>query len=283
MTPPAVRSVTGNGPDDSTMVASRRADRPGSVPRWLREPVVLAAATVVLLSALFLAAPDIDLAVTRVFYLPGHGFPFAGDRVLVAFRNSLDVLIALVVVLLLASIAVKLARPERPSPLPPERTLFLLAALILGPGLLVNVVLKNHWGRPRPMAIGAFGGASPYVPVWEVSRFCSRNCSFVAGEASGAAWLVGAALLLPRPWRWPAAAAAAAYALLIGANRIAFGGHFLSDVLLSFALTSLVMALLHRLFVGDPPPPLAGPRLEAELAAIGARLRARRADRAATR
>jgi membrane-associated phospholipid phosphatase len=62
------------------------------------------------------------------------------------------------------------------------------------------------------------------------------------------------------------------YAVLIGLNRIAFGGHFLSDVLLSFGLTFLVMALLHRLFVERPPAGLADPVLEARLTELGRRL-----------
>ena len=155
--------------------------------------------------------------------------------------------------------------------------LFLLWSLVLGPGLLVNLILKDHWGRPRPTMVSLFGGGSPYVPVWEISGFCSRNCSFVAGEASTAAWLVGVALVLPARWRVPGVIVAGVYALLIGLNRIAFGGHFLSDVLLSFSLTFLLMAILYRLLVERPPAALAGPALEAKLAGFGRRLR--RAER----
>jgi membrane-associated phospholipid phosphatase len=121
--------------------------------------------------------------------------------------------------------------------------------------------------------IAAFGGSSPYVPVWEISHLCGRNCSFVAGEPSAAAWLVGAALLLPRRWRLPGMVIAGLYAVLISVNRIAFGGHFLSDVLLSFALTFLVMAVLHRLLVARPPAALANPVLEANLTMLGRRLK----------
>jgi len=239
---------------------------------FLTAPIIVAAGIIVALSVLFLAFPEIDLSVSREFYAPGHGFFPAADRALVAFRNSIDVLLALAVVLILASVAVKLARPERPSPIAPSLVLFLLSSLILAPGLLVNVVLKDPWGRPRPGMVTAFGGGSPYVPVWEISSFCSRNCSFVAGEPSAAAWLIGAALVLPRRWRIPGMIVAGVYAILIGINRIAFGGHFLSDVLLSFGLTFLVMALLHRLFVERPPAALAEPLLEANLSRLGRRL-----------
>ena len=35
--------------------------------------------------------------------------------------------------------------------------------------------------------------------------------------------------------------------MLISLNRVAFGGHFLSDILLSWALTGWVMLILYRL------------------------------------
>jgi lipid A 4'-phosphatase len=240
-------------------------------------PIVLAGLAIAATSAIFLAFPQIDLWASGAFYAPGHGFVLAADRMLVAFRNSADVLVVLAVIVLLTSVAIKLARPERPSPIAPNAVLFLLWSLVLGPGLLVNLILKDHWGRPRPSMVAAFGGGSPYVPVWEVSDFCSRNCSFVGGEPSSAAWLVGVALILPGRWRLPAVIVAAVYALLVGLNRIAFGGHFLSDVLLAYGLTFLVMALLHRLFVGRPPAALAGPALEAKLTGLGRRLK--RAER----
>jgi len=241
--------------------------------------VVAAAALVVAVSVLFLAFPGIDLWASGAFFAPGRGFFLRFSGVLVGFRNSADVLVAAAAVLLLASVAVKLARPERPSPIAPNLVLFLLSSLVLGPGLLVNLILKDHWGRPRPIMIAPLGGGSPYVPVWEISDFCSRNCSFVAGEASAAVWLVGVALILPRRWRLPGAIVASVYAVLIGLNRIAFGGHFLSDVLLSFGLTLLVMAILYRVLVERPPAVFAGPVMEARLTRLGRRLRAKRAER----
>ena len=36
--------------------------------------------------------------------------------------------------------------------------LFLILVMLLGPGLLVNGVLKEYWGRPRPRNIIPFGG-----------------------------------------------------------------------------------------------------------------------------
>ena len=153
--------------------------------------------------------------------------------------------------------------------------LFLLWSLVLGPGLLVNVILKDHWGTAASEHDLAFRRRQPVRPGLGDQRLLQPQLSFVSGEASTAAWLVGLAVLLPRRWRPAGVAVTGVYAALIGANRIAFGGHFLSDVLLSFGLTFLVMALLYRLFVERPPAALADTVLETKLTGIGMWLRRR--------
>ncbi len=40
---------------------------------------------------------------------------------------------------------------------------FLALLYILGPGVLVNLLFKEHWGRPRPVNIVEFGGTQQYV------------------------------------------------------------------------------------------------------------------------
>jgi membrane-associated phospholipid phosphatase len=180
------------------------------------------------------------------------------------------------VVVLIASVAGKLARPEKPSPVPPNTVVFLISTLVLGPLLLVNVILKNSWGRPRPVQVDAFGGEAPYVEVWRISDWCDTNCSFVAGEASSAVWLVAVAPVLPRSLRPAAAGIALAYALLISLNRIAFGGHFLSDVVISFGLTLLVIAIVHRLVIERPPEWLSDAALEDGLTRLGRAMRGER-------
>ena len=111
-----------------------------------------------------------------------------------------------------------------------------LISYILCVGLLINLVLKDHWGRPRPFQTDFFGGASPFVPAGQITDYCSRNCSFVSGEAASAFWLVCLATLLPARWRKAGIVAAIAVALLTSLLRISFGMHFLSDVVISWLL-----------------------------------------------
>jgi lipid A 4'-phosphatase len=236
-------------------------------------PIAFAVVFVLAISALFLAFSGIDLWASRLFHGVGPGFPLSRVRALILFRRTGDLAIVAVVVAILASIAAKLVAPNRRSLIPPSASLFLVATLIIGPGLLVNMVLKELWGRPRPVMVDAFGGSDPYVAVWRITDYCTSNCSFVAGEASSAIWLTALALVVPRQWRLPTAIITGVYAGLISLNRIAFGGHFLSDVLLSWGLTLLVIAIGYRIFVARPPSWLANSVLEAGLTRLGRSLR----------
>lgn len=126
-----------------------------------------------------------------------------------------------------------------------RRAIFVVAALALGPGLIVNVVLKDNWGRPRPSTIIEFSGPNTYVMPLLPSNQCDDNCSFPSGHAALAFWMVSFALLAPPRRRRAALAAALAFGAVVGLVRIAQGGHFLSDVLASGIIVTAVIRWLH--------------------------------------
>lgn len=241
-------------------------------------PIAACLLLVAAASAVFLAFPGIDLWFSDLFHRARGGFWLRRNDALAVFRMTNDLLMVVIVTGLIGSVVVKLARPDRPSPVPPNIVVFLLSTLVLGPLLLVNVILKNTWGRPRPVQVDVFGGEAPYVEVWRITDWCAGNCSFVSGEASSAIWLVAVALVLPKSVRGPATVAAVVYALLLSLNRIAFGGHFLSDVLISFGLTLLLIAVVHRAVIERPPNWLSNAVLEGGLTRLGRAIRGARRD-----
>lgn len=237
------------------------------------EPLFYAVALVIVATVLFLVAPGLDIAFSRLFGEAGHGFPLAGTPLIEGIRSLSDTAMKLVVVVLIAVLAIKLARVDRPSLIPPNITLFLLSTLALGPGLLVNGILKDNWGRPRPRSIDFFGGQLPYVRVWDIFSGYAGNHSFVSGEASSAIWLTAIALVVPADFRLPVLAVTVPFALAASLGRIAAGGHFLSDVLISWGLTLCIIFIMHRLLIERPPAALAEARLEAGLTRLGQQLR----------
>lgn len=246
----------------------------GRSPALLADPIVQSIAFIVLLSLLFLTFPGIDLWFSGLFYDPGTGFPMSRLGAFTGLRTIGDWFVKATVVVLIAAIVIKLARPARQSPIAPRDVLFLLSTLAVGPGLVVNLLFKENWGRPRPATVEAFGGDLPFVPIWRMSDHCIGNCSFVSGEASAAIWLVAASLVVPPPWRRHAFRFLVVLAVLLSLNRIAFGRHFLSDTLMAWGLTLLVIAVMYRVIVENPPPWLRNDYLEAGLTRLGSRMRA---------
>lgn len=120
--------------------------------------------------------------------------------------------------------------------------------LALSTGFLVNMVLKQYWGRPRPFRVEELGGENTFVLPGTISDQCASNCSFVSGEASGAAWIFTFLLFVPRGWRWPAGLAIGIYTAFFSGLRIAFGRHFLSDVVISVLITLCVFMTLRAIF-----------------------------------
>ena len=74
-----------------------------------------------------------------------------------------------VIVPVLAALALKLLLPRRRLLISGRAIVFLVTTLALGPGLLTNVILKDHWGRPRPIDVTQFGGDQHFV-AWSDPR-----------------------------------------------------------------------------------------------------------------
>jgi membrane-associated phospholipid phosphatase len=119
-----------------------------------------------------------------------------------------------------------------------------LVTLAVGPGLLVNGYMKEFIGRPRPADTILFGGDHPFVAAAEWSQACYHNCSFISGEASGIAWIICLLPLWPHRERlrlfWPMTAIVGVTGML----RVAFGRHYLSDVILGSLSTLVVFAAI---------------------------------------
>jgi lipid A 4'-phosphatase len=122
------------------------------------------------------------------------------------------------------------------------RLTFLWLALALGPGLVVNVVLKVEVERPRPYQVLALGGPQAFVPAFAQPPPGASGASFVSGHAAIAFYLIALAWVFPRRRRdW--LLAGATFGLLMGATRMAAGAHFLSDVVFAFFAVYFTAAL----------------------------------------
>jgi membrane-associated phospholipid phosphatase len=141
-------------------------------------------------------------------------------------------------------------RPDRPLMVSGRAIVFLLVTIILSAGILTNLTFKSYWGRPRPVVVTQFAGDQQFVPWWDPRGDCERNCSFFSGEGATAFWTLAPAALAPPAWRPLAYAGAVLFGLTTSGLRMAFGGHFFTDVatagLVTFVVIWFGFALIYR-------------------------------------
>ena len=209
-------------------------------------------------AAVFLAFPGIDIWASNLLYDPTQGFVLKGNAFFDLAKISVEVLL---VTLLLGTLLFWLPRKLKllPAKLAAKRSsaTFILLVLLLGPGLMVNLVFKDQWGRARPAQILQFGGERQFTPAWVMSNQCEKNCSFVCGDASVGFVLLAFAFISRNPRRWLAIGLAAGG--FYGYMRMGQGGHFLSDVIFSGYTVFFTAWGTHQLMLRggylDPPKP----------------------------
>ena len=207
-----------------------------------RTGLVIALSVGVVVGVVFGVMPRLDLAVSAPFYDPKtHDFPLNGHVWTQYARNAARALITLLIVPAGLALLGRILFPRRRILIKYQAALFLIGTLAVGPGLLTNSLLKNHWGRARPIDVTEFGGSSRFTPWWDPRGDCPINCSFIAGEPAGAFWTMAPAALAPPQWRLLAYGAALAFGSAVGVLRIAGGGHFFTDVAFAGVFMYLVI------------------------------------------
>lgn len=211
----------------------------------MNKALIVYVALTALTLAVFALWPSLDLAVAHFFY---DGGGFIGHEVLDRMARDFFRITPFVVLALYAGLWLAKRYWVRLRWAPSGRAVvFLIATIAIGPGLIVNLGLKDHWHRPRPNQTADFNGPNPFRPWYEDDGACRKNCSFVSGEAATGFWMVAPASVLPPPWRGPAIIAAFAFGAGASLLRMAFGGHYLSDVLLGGLVTLIVIEITRML------------------------------------
>ncbi len=223
-------------------------------PLFSATPIATCAAVTICLSLLFIALPSLDRTVTSLFYVPGTGFPARSLHSLKELRAIGQYVPVAFAMAMILTLILKIAHPGRPCLFAPRFTLFFASLYLIGPGIIINCVLKPFWDRPRPIDTIDFGGRFTFVDAWSMGDTIFSNRSFASGEAAAIVCLIPLAFFVHPAWRRSVATLLIGFAALICANRIAFGAHFLSDVLIASALMATLAAILwHALFGPNAP------------------------------
>ena len=186
--------------------------------------------------------PALDLCVSRFFY--DHNFIYKENVFAVFLFRCIPIVTKFFTIFCILYVIHLFARYKNINTLISSYVCFFIIAIVLGPGLLINGILKEHYGRARPREIIEFGGVKSFTPAFQISNQCHTNCSFASGHAAMGFYFTVIAYTVRR--FTITYLLAIIFGLLVGLSRIMMGGHFISDVTASAAI---VLCLNHVIYI----------------------------------
>jgi len=145
---------------------------------WFPELIVLVSLSIV--AIVLFAKTSLDIETVRPFYHHDHADPWPDKEQplwSLCYRSAASLAVAGVALFVLGVIRESSQRLR-------WYGVFVLICVILGPGLIINLVLKDHWGRPRPHQMVEFGGRYEYVQPFVPAPFNTPRKSFPCGHCS---------------------------------------------------------------------------------------------------
>ncbi len=235
---------------------------------------MIALVIAVLVGVVFAVYPRLDIGISALFYdRPINLFKVNAQPWVNFTRDAVRWLTALIFAPAVLVLIGKLIMPKRRMPIGGRAALFLILTMALGPGVITNLIFKDHWGRARPIDITELGGDFRFTPWWDPRGDCPNNCSFVAGEPSGAFLTLAPAALAPPQWRLLAYGGALAFGAAVGLLRIAGGAHFFTDVVFSGVFMFLLIWTTYGLLFRWPATRTSDDAVERPLVQTGEAIR----------
>lgn len=204
-----------------------------------------------IISSVVITLTDADLSVASRFYVGcdrSNPWPAGKNQPFVfLYRYGEIPGIALGIMALGGYALIRVGRMDRRYGRP---FLVIMLSVILGPGLAVNGILKEFWGRPRPADLQRFGATEQYRHFWDPGGRGTGK-SFVCGHCSIAFSTCSVIAFYPI---YPVAAsvglgAGLVYGGFVSLARIVQGGHFTTDVVWSAVISlSIIMILYYFVF-----------------------------------
>ena len=197
-------------------------------------PAIYVPLTMALLATLLILFTNLDVKVSNLFFNRETGRWLMQSSLLAKAVYALSPIPAIAVfsggvIILLGSIWRKSWCRWR------RAALYWALVLALGPGLVVNAIFKDFYGRPRPSQVVEYGGAMSFHQVWAPGE-PGKGKSFPCGHASVGFYFMAGYFYWWRKnpskaRRWLLIGVAAG--LAVGFIRVARGAHWFSDVLWS--------------------------------------------------
>jgi len=216
----------------------------------LKEAILVAA--LLIAATAVIAITNADIIVSSYFVIDGQ-WPIGNQFPWITLYRIDRFPAVFLAILGLIGVLIAFFRPEKRHWAKPG--IFLVMLLTIGPGLIVNSLLKEHWGRPRPREIVQFQGKKEFLQPWQ-KGISGNGRSFPSGHTSAAIYMTAPFFIYRSRNRRVAYAwltGGLAFAILMSIARIAQGGHFLSDTIWSCGIVYLLALLFSALLKLDQP------------------------------
>jgi lipid A 4'-phosphatase len=186
----------------------------------------------------------IDMKVAHFFYVPasdplmkGHFFENGLTSFLYTYGEQIGFFVgAIATAIFLLSFVLTQIKTWR------RGALVMILTLVLGAGLLINSVLKEYWGRPRPKQVEAFGGHLAFRPFYSPNFDPKREPqkSFPSGHVAIGFYYLSLCVVAKRYNNYPLFILGIVLTVVFGGglffSRVAQGGHFVTDALCSILI-----------------------------------------------
>ena len=198
-------------------------------------------------SLIFYYNPSSDIEIAKIFYHDVEGFYYAHHWLVKLIFRTVPIITLTYGIALTAWTLILIKKGNNLYKI--FLHISIIFSLILGSGALVNLGLKDNFGRARPKQIKEFGAQKEFSKVYQMASQCYKNCSFSSGHAAAAYSITTVAFLVPKNRQIITYMLGIIYGTVVGFGRIVQGGHFISDITTSAWIVLLVTYILISLFL----------------------------------
>lgn len=195
--------------------------------------------------------PYIDIVISNIFYDQVRGFYLSDTLAAMTVYNAVNYVTLAMIISYSSIIIADIILKKNLFGIRTKFIAFLLITLIIGPGIIVNAVLKENVGRPRPDAVIEFGGDDTFVGPFTISNACDSNCSFTSGHAALGFYFMAFGFAAVGTMRKRLISLGFLIGVIVSLTRIVQGRHFFSDTLFSFFFVWTVITSVYELMFGN--------------------------------
>ena len=192
--------------------------------------------------------PMLDIDISNLFYEKNVGFKYRKQAILMFFFEAVPTFTKIFALICVSYLIYLFAKFKSFKKIISSWAFFLVISAVLGPGVGVNMILKENFGRARPREIIEFGGNKIFSGAPLISDQCHKNCSFPSGHAAMGYYFTSIAYTYRQKYFTRIYLTTMLFGSIVALSRVMMGGHFASDVIISAFLILLLNHLIYKLW-----------------------------------